>query len=118
MPVPGFDDPALASLPPAGNLYFAADQALAAKLAGAPALTGAPPRGQQLDTVGPQLMFGEGTATTASGESIVSAANASRGHWSEIFNFQGSPAPWILIGILLAAGLLHLQAAGRGSVEL
>lgn len=116
MPVPGFDDPAVAALAPAGNLYFEADQAVAAKLA-----EGTPrglPRGQQADTGGSSLMFGQGEALTSSGEAIVSSANSSRGHFSEILNFQGSPAPWILIGILLAAGLLHLSAGGSIKGEL
>jgi hypothetical protein len=112
VPVPGFDDPAVAAPNSDGNLYFEADAAVATKVHATPTVElGAP--GQAFDTSVPNLMFGEGTATTGSGEPIVSAAKASRGHWSEIFNFHGSPAPWVLIGILLAAGLLHLSAQAR-----
>jgi hypothetical protein len=114
MPAPGFDDPALASVPPAGNLYFAADQATAAK---SPGEQFADPRGpghaQARDATPPTLMFGEGTHYTGAGEPIVPAAKASRGHVSEILNFHGSPAPWVLIGILLVAGILHLEAHGK-----
>lgn len=115
MPSPrGFDDPALASIPPAGNLYFGADVALAVpneRFAAGPGDV------QQIDRTPPALMFG---GVDGSGEAIVhSADNATgRGHWTEIFNFSGSPAPWILIGILLVAGLLHLSANARGKVEL
>lgn len=111
MAVPGFDDPAVASLAAGGNLYFAADQAVASKLTGDWPRSEGAARGQQADQKGAvSLMFGEGEAITSSGEAVVSSANSSRGHVSEILNFRGSPAPWILIGLLLAAGLLHLQA--------
>lgn len=110
MPVPGFDDPALASLPPGGNLYY--DQAVnvGAKIPGSPIVELSNP-GQAMDTSAPTLMFGGGTATTGSGEAIASAASSSRGHVSEILNFHGSPAPWVLLGILLVAGILHLEGS-------
>ncbi len=112
MPTPGFPQPALASVPPAGNLYFSADQAVIAKSPGELQRGDkGPTYGQQLDLVPPPLMFGAG-AVNGSGEVIVKASNASRGHWSDILNFHGSPAPWVLIGILLAAGILHLSAKG------
>jgi hypothetical protein len=60
-------------------------------------------------------MFGAGTAYTGEGEHIVNASESSRGHVSEILNFHGSPAPWVLIGILLVAGILHLEAHGKAS---
>jgi hypothetical protein len=110
MPVPGFDDPALASLPPGGNLYYDQSVAVAAKIPGSPVVELGGP-GQAMDIGAPTLMFGEGTATTGSGEAIVNASGSSRGHVSEILNFHGSPAPWILIGILLVAGILHLEGS-------
>lgn len=115
---PGFDDPALASHPPGGNLYFAADQAVASKLIGPS--EGYIPPGQQVDAALGPLMFGSPANTTPSGGAVISAAASSRGHWSEITNFHGSPAPWILIGLLLAAGMLHLSAgaSGTGRVKL
>ena len=109
MAVPGFDDPALASYPPAGNLHFAQDVALSA----VPPIVERGSPGQGADTMVPSLMFGAGTATDGEGAAIVSAANSSKGHVSEIFNFHGSPAPWVLIGILLAAGVLHLEANAK-----
>jgi hypothetical protein len=114
MPSPrGFDDPALASIPPAGNLFFNADVAIAAPGTRFPEGGSA----QLVDRTPPALMFG---GVNGQGEQIVHAANnaTGRGHWSEIFNFSGSPAPWILIGVLLVAGLLHLSANARGKVEL
>ncbi|HEX3390930.1 MAG TPA: hypothetical protein VHS55_00030 [Solirubrobacteraceae bacterium] len=115
--VPGFDDPALASLPPGGNLYFQADAALAAPTVGIPTAPGAV---QQLDRTPPQLMFGTPANTTSSGEPIVKASSQSSGtgHFSEVLNFHGSPAPWVLLGILIVAGLLHLEAGASGKVKL
>lgn len=115
MSVPGFDDPALASQLTSENLYFAADQAVMVKNPGEVSPAGYPTAGgtrsEAIDLQLSPLMFGQG-AITGDGEPIVHAANASEGHWSEITNFHGSPAPWILIGILLAAGLLMFSAKG------
>jgi hypothetical protein len=111
MPAPGFDVPSLASYPPAGNLYYEADVHLAA-----PAQQVAYPThpAQAMDLTPPPLMFASPmTPMTARGEEAVSAAKSTKGHWSEILNFHGSPAPWILIGILLVAGLLQISASGR-----
>ncbi len=112
--IPGFDDPATASIPTSRNLYFEADRAVAARNPGRVA-PGSYAVNQGTHSVAGNLgraplMFGAGTATTGKGEPIVHAANSSRGHWSEVFNFHGSPAPWILIGLLLVAGFLHLSA--------
>jgi hypothetical protein len=115
--VPGFPDPAVASHTITPSLYFGVDSAVIARSPGENILGGkGPSYGQQLDLHAPTLMFGHGQATTGSGEPIVNAAVASSGHWSEITNFHGSPAPWILIGILLVAGILHLSAKGSASV--
>src|ERR1700719_445152 len=107
MPSPGFDDPALGSYPPAGNLYFDADQAVAAKSPGdvGPDWTAGPGRAQTVDLpgfTGPDLMFGAGKYT-GQGEPIVHAADQGPGggNWREVLNFHGSPAPWVLIAILL-----------------
>jgi hypothetical protein len=124
----GFDDPRLASLPPGGNLYYPADAAVSVKIPSVPTIEPVGPGesqardlyalggdyAQKPATQAPSsvLMFGE-AATTGSGEKIQSAAQSTKGHWSEILNFHGSPAPWILIGILLVAGLLQLSASAK-----
>jgi hypothetical protein len=118
--VPGFAQPALASKPPGGNLYFAQDAAVTSKSPGEIFIdniqAGQNAEGPRPD-LAPTLVFGGSAATTPSGEAIVNAANSSKGHFTELLNFHGSPAPWILIGILLAAGLLHLEAAGKIGVK-
>lgn len=122
MPSPGFADPATAARPPAGNLYFAEDEAVTSTSPGEliPGGVDVPEGHGRAYDVGPvNLMFGEG-AVTREGAPIVSATNiqTGRGHVSEILNFHGSPAPWILIGILIVAGMLHLSAGGRAAVRL
>ncbi len=63
-------------------------------------------------------MFSTGQ-TADNGEAIVNTASTptGRGHVAELLNFHGSPAPWILIGLLLAAGLLHLSASGKAGFK-
>lgn len=112
MPVPGFDDPALASASSEGNLYYAQDAAVATKIPGPPIIERGQ-QGQATDTQPISLMFGAGVATDSGGGQIVNASQSSRGHVSEILNFHGSPAPWILIGILLVAGILHLEGSAK-----
>lgn len=117
MPSPrGFDDPAVAALPPAGDRYFEPSVALARLNPGEQIRGGgrsAPTGAQSLDQNAPPLIFGEGKYT-GEGEAIVGPATGrSTGHVSEILNFHGSPAPWILIGILMVAGILHLSAEGK-----
>jgi hypothetical protein len=123
MATPGFDDPAVASLASGGNLYFAQDQAVALKNPGEVSPGGYPgaagTHAVESNLQLSPLMFGEGKVT-GEGEPIVHAAASSKGHWSEITNFHGSPAPWILIGILLVAGLLQFSAKGavKGGIRL
>lgn len=121
MAVPGFDDPALASLPPAGNLYFTQDTAVASRDPGEPGpghyATQGGTRSPATDLQTSPLMFGQ-EKFTSQGEAVVHASDqiTGRGHWSEITNFHGSPAPWVLIGILLVAGLLMFSAKGEARV--
>jgi hypothetical protein len=124
MPSPGFDDPAVAAEPPGGNLYFAQDVGVGRTISSAvPELQselGGLPGKTETWNRNVSLMFGSGTASTGSGAPIVSAASSSRGHWSEILNFHGSPAPWVLVGLLLVLGILHLQGSAgvKGGVRL
>jgi len=112
----GFPEPATAARPSAGtSLYFEADRSVPNP--GKTGTTGNNAFGNPVEgqSVAPApLMFGSGSeAVSGSGEPIVNTARAPKGHVSEILNFHGSPAPWLLIGLLLAAGLLHLSASGR-----
>lgn len=119
--IPGFDDPAMASHPAGGNLYFEQDQAVALKSPGEVTTGGYATAfgttGEASNLQLAPLMFGDG-AIDGQGQAIVDVSNASRGHISEILNFHGSPAPWILIGILIVAGLLHFSAKASGGVRL
>ena len=110
----GFTEAPTASRLTSTNLFFSADQAVAA---GNPGLTGPAghdaygrPRAGALAPAA--LMFANPSTTAPSGEPIVNVAGASKGHVSEILNFHGSPAPWILIGLLVIAGIIHLQVSG------
>jgi hypothetical protein len=116
MPVPVPDEIGLAApAPDGGGLYFRPSTAIAVKNHGEQIRGGArsaPTGAQSLDLTPPPLLFGAGNYT-GDGEPIVKTSNSARGHWSEVLNFHGSPAPWILIGILVVAGMLHLSAEGK-----
>lgn len=111
---PGYEEPALAASPPGGDLYFPAAAGL--QNPGQVYFGGGRSDGtgsQSVDAGAPELFFGSPQTYTGKGEPIVQASAASRGHVGELLNFHGSPAPWILIGLLLVAGILHLQAEGK-----
>ncbi len=120
----GFGEPATAAKVSPPSLYFEPNRSIPnpgrTGVSGNNAF-GNPVLGQSLPPA--PLMFGQGTATTGGraeaggGEAIVNTAGSPRGHVSELLNFHGSPAPWILIGLLLAAGLLHLSASGRAGFK-
>lgn len=40
----------------------------------------------------------------------VAPVSQQQSHWSSVLNFHGSPAPWILLGILILYGWLHASA--------
>lgn len=114
----GFAEPATATRPSPPSLYFPADRALPAP--GRTGTTGNNQFGNPLESSArppAKLMFGSTGALTDNGEAIVNTAGSPKGHAGEILNFHGSPAPWILIGLLLAAGLLHLSASGRAGFK-
>lgn len=109
---PGYEEPSIGASPPGGDLYFPAAAGLQNPGqvyfgGGRSASTGA----QSDDAAPPDLYYSDGY--TGQGEPIKLASNSSRGHASEVFNFHGSPAPWVLLGILLVAGILHLSAEGK-----
>lgn len=110
----------LASLPAGGDMYFAGDSGLAAVDPGEPGPGSYATRGGtrsaaiNLDSNPSEGLMYPGSFTP-SGEAIadVSKSPSTRGHYSEIINFHGSPAPWILVGLLLVMGLMALEAKGR-----
>jgi hypothetical protein len=115
----GFAEPTLAARPSQGSsLYFPADRAVPNP--GRTGTTGNNAFGNPLvGSAQPPapLMFGSSGAIADNGEAIVNTGGAPKGHVTEILNFHGSPAPWILIGLLLAAGLLHLSASASGGFK-
>ena len=116
----GFPEPATAARPSQGtSLYFQADRGVPNP--GRSGATGDNAFGNpQVGSSAPPapLIFGSGSeALTGSGEAIVNTKGSPKGHVSEILNFHGSPAPWILIALLVGAGLLHLSANGSAGFK-
>lgn len=114
----GFKDPAVAAIPVSGDLYF--EPSIAIKNPGevssdvaSSKMMGTSGHAAYLDST---PFFGAGTSYTASGEAVTGPAVTPGTHvissWKDAFNFHGSPAPWVLIGILLVAGILHVQSIG------
>lgn len=116
----GFAEPATAAQPSPPSLYFQANRGVPNP--GRTGTTGnnqfgGPTQGNAARPPAP-LMFATGH-TADNGEAIVNTASSptGRGHALELLNFHGSPAPWILIGLLIAAGLLHLSASGKAGFK-
>jgi hypothetical protein len=111
------NSPGVAAIPTSGDLYF---QAVAVKDPGeiqpGGTVTSMGTTGHADNLQVPSLMFGAGEKYTSKGEAVVGPAvnpGVTKGSWKEVLNFHGSPAPWVLIGILLVAGILHLQAGAK-----
>ncbi len=120
--IPGAVDPAVAANPPGGDLYFQPAAGLASPgevgpAGGYPTNQGTTGHAGDLQTA--PLAFE--SESVNGGQAVALASNASKGHVGEVINFRGSPAPWILLGLLLLFGLLVVSAevkakAGRASV--
>ena len=55
-------------------------------------------------------------SVNSSGTAVTSPVSQTLGHWSSVLDFHNSTAPWILLGILLLYGWIHLSVranAGR-----
>lgn len=109
----------VAAIPTSGDLYFEPSVAIKnpgeIQPGGVVNSKGTTGHADNLQTA--TLMFGDEGKYTSSGEAVVGPAvtpgAAHQSSWKEALNFHGSPAPWVLIGILLVAGILHLQAGGK-----
>jgi hypothetical protein len=116
MPSPaGFDDPRLAALPQSPNPYYSDTLSIAGAGEVLRMHLDEPGYGQRVDRNAAPLMFGAGAVTSA-GEAVPLASDqapGTRGHVSEMLNFHGSPAPWILLFALLALGALHVEGKAR-----
>lgn len=52
----------------------------------------------------------------AAGGEVVPPSRRLKGHVSELLDWQGSPAIWVLAAILIAIGVLHLGGGFKGSL--
>ena len=53
-------------------------------------------------------------AVSSAGNAVNVPPSMQHAHWSSIFDFHNSVAPWILLGILLLYGWLHASARVTG----
>lgn len=113
------NSPGVAAIPTSSDLYFQPSVAIKdpGEIQPGGTVTSMGTSGHADNLQVPNLMFGSGEKYTSKGEAVVGPAvnpgAATKGSWKEVLNFHGSPAPWVLIGILLVAGILHLQAGAR-----
>lgn len=68
--------------------------------------------------LGDQLGTGQmaGLGMNGSGTAATTSPGLQQPHWSAVLDFHNSPAPWILLGILLLYGWIHVsvRAGGKG----
>lgn len=81
-------------------------------------LIGAPPTNESLL---PDQSLGRmaatpyiGPATNGSGTAATVPPAQMQPTWRSVLDFHNSPAPWILIGLLLLFGWLHISVSARG----
>jgi hypothetical protein len=94
----------LAAQAPAGNVFLAS--ALRIRPRGS-ALIGGPP---QTGVLLPFSSIGDQTAlpvVSGTGQAVEVPAGRMLSDWRQILDFHNSPAPWILIGVLILYGWLH-----------
>lgn len=109
----------LAAQTPFSDIYFPQALGISAptpQIGGA----GAPSGGSILPytNIGDQLASGPmaGMGMNGSGTAATTPVSLQNSHWSSVLDFHNSPAPWILIGILLLYGWIHVsvRAGGKG----
>jgi hypothetical protein len=94
----------LAAQAPAGNVFLA--QALRIRPRGS-ALVGGPPQTGVLmpsSTIGDQVAL---PVVSGTGAAVEVPAGRMVNDWRQLLDFHNSPAPWILLGILILYGWLH-----------
>jgi hypothetical protein len=66
--------------------------------------------------IGDQLGAGgmAGIGMNGSGTAATTSPQLQHSHWSSILDFHNSPAPWILLGILLLYGWIHVSVRAGG----
>jgi hypothetical protein len=112
----------LAAQTPFQDIYF--PQALAIAGQGQAVIGGAGPGGGGSQGVLPYTNIGDqvaggpmaGAGMNGSGTAATMPVSQIQNHWSSVLDFHNSPAPWILLGILVLYGWLHLSVranAGR-----
>lgn len=99
----------LAAQVPGGDLYFAQAAGISnvqSSVAGSPGTTG---------VVLPWSAAGEVQSPAALADMAPPAAPVSQqqSHWSNVLDFHGNVAPWILLAILFLYGWLHLSVNAR-----
>lgn len=106
----------LAAQTPYADLYFPGALGISSSSSGQIGGAGPLSGGNVLPYTGVGDQLGTGYGMNASGTAATTPMSQIQNHWSTVFDFHNSPAPWILIGILVLYGWLHLSVhanAGR-----
>lgn len=109
----------LAAQAPGGNIY--AGRALGIRsvmggVRGGPIIGGPSVLPQSFGQAGGA--GGHGIQVSGSGTAVERPAGQQIGSWREILDFHNSPAPWVLIAILIIYAWTHASYRARGAVEL
>lgn len=106
-------DGGLAAKTPYQDLYFPQAASINSGSSGQIAGAGPASGGNRLPYtgIGDQLASGSmtGLGMNGSGTAATTPVSQMQNHWSSVLDFHNSPAPWILIGILVLYGWLHLS---------
>lgn len=112
-------DGGLAAKTPYADLYFpqaaGINSGTSGQIGGAGPTSNSPlPYTALGDQIGTGPMAGLGM--NGSGTAATTPVSQMQNHWSSVLDFHNSPAPWILAGILLLYGWIHVsvRAGGKG----
>lgn len=106
----------LAAQAPGGNQFLASAMRIQALTSGA---KGAGILGATPSNPGAYVASGGGPQVAPGGSAVELPVSQQTGNtWRDILNFHNSPAPWILIAILLIYGWTHVSYRARGTAEL
>jgi hypothetical protein len=102
----------LAAGAPGGDVFF--PSALGIRPTSSAIIGGPPQSGVLLPFSGDNNLMSAPPTVGSGGSAVETPVSRQQNHWSAVLDFHNSTAPWILIGILVLYGWIHLSVRAGG----